>query len=321
MRRELGDEILGFLDDDEVTEVMLNDDGHVWISKFREPSAIETTLIMPVEQSIAFLGTVAAYYGKTIHQADTVIAEVLPLDGSRVNGIIPPTTKQPTFNIRKKAIRIYTLDDYIEAERMTEVDKAIICDAIRDKTNILIAGATGSGKTTFTNAVLHELNIIAPTQRIVSMEDTEELQIPQRNKVRMFKDDHTTMEKLLWSAMRQSPDRIIIGEIRDRAALELLKSWNTGHPGGITTVHANNCLDTLSRIEMLVLEAIPNPMERLIGQSVGLILFIERTEKGPTLTEIMEVVNYDRDRRDYNVHWLKKENQIVNEMTTVVEVA
>jgi type IV secretion system protein VirB11 len=143
------------------------------------------------------------------------------------------------------------------------------------------------------------------------MEDTEELQIIQKNKVRMFTDDNNPMQKLLFSAMRQSPDRIIIGEVRSGVAFDLLKSWNTGHPGGVTTLHANSCLEALTRLEMLILEAIPNPMQRLIGQSVGLVLFIERTAKGPTLTEIMEVIDYDPIKGEYNVRWLKKNNRIV----------
>jgi type IV secretion system protein VirB11 len=106
--------------------------------------------------------------------------------------------------------------------------------------------------------------------------------------------------------MRQSPDRIIIGEIRNGAALDLLKSWNTGHPGGVTTLHANSCLEALSRLEMLILEAVPNPMQGLIGQAVGLVLFIQRLKTGPTLTEIMEVVEYDRRNEEYVVNWIKK---------------
>jgi type IV secretion system protein VirB11 len=208
MRRELGPNILEFLNDDEVIEIMLNDDGRVWVIKFGASDSIETGVIMPDEQSLAFLGTVASYYGKTIFQSSTILAEVLPLDGSRINGVIPPTTERPSFNIRKRAKRIFTLDEYVAKGRMTENDKKIICDGVGERQNFLIAGATGSGKTTLTNAVLQAINEINPKHRIVSMEDTAELQIPQRNKVRMYTDDNTSMQKLLFSAMRQSPDRI-----------------------------------------------------------------------------------------------------------------
>jgi type IV secretion system protein VirB11 len=319
MRRELGSNILEFLNDDEVIEIMLNDDGRIWVVKFGAPDSIETDIILPDEQSLAFLGTVASYYDKTIFQSSTILAEVLPIDGSRINGIIPPTTERPSFNIRKRAKRIFTLDEYVAKGRMAEYDKKIIYDGVRERQNFLIAGATGSGKTTLTNAVLQAINEVNPKHRIVSMEDTAELQIPQRNKVRMYTDDNTSMQKLLFSAMRQSPDRIIIGEVRTGVALDLLKSWNTGHPGGVTTLHANNSLEALSRLEMLILEAVPHPMQRLIGQAVGLILFIERLAIGPTLTEIMEVVDYDANNGEYVVNWLKKTEK--NDKVIHVQVA
>lgn len=308
MRRELGDDVLKFLDDDGITEIMLNDDGHVWT--YGRGGAVDTGIIMPPARSLSFLGTIASFYGKTIHAEDTILAEVLPIDGSRVNGVIPPTTDMPSFNIRKRAVRIFTLDEYVNQNRMTQNDLSLIRAAIKDRKNFLVVGATGSGKTTLTNAILHEINELCPEHRIVSMEDTAELQIPQKNKVRMYSDQHTSMQKLLFSAMRQKPDRIVIGEIRNSAALDLLKSWNTGHPGGVTTLHANSCLEALSRLEMLILEAVPNPLQRLIGQAVGLVIYIEPLSNGPVVTEIMEVMGYDHVKEEYEVNWIKQERSL-----------
>ncbi|MDR3076669.1 MAG: P-type conjugative transfer ATPase TrbB [Synergistaceae bacterium] len=308
MKRELGDDILAMLNDGDVTEVMLNDDGHVWT--YGRGGAVDTGVTMSAARSLSFLGTVASFYGKTIHAENTILAEVLPVDGSRINGVIPPTAEMPSFNIRKRATRIFTLDEYVSANRMTQNDLAIIRDAIHARKNFLVVGATGSGKTTLTNAILHEINALCPDHRIISMEDTAELQIPQKNKVRMYTDDHTSMQKLLFSAMRQKPDRIVIGEIRNSAALDLLKSWNTGHPGGVTTLHANSCLEALSRLEMLILEAVPNPMQRLIGQAVGLVIYIEPLATGPTVTEVMEVIDYDHAREEYVVEWIKRERSL-----------
>jgi type IV secretion system protein VirB11 len=274
---------------------------------FRSGAAEDTGVTMPPARSLSFLGTVASFYEKTIHSENTILAEVLPIDGSRINGVIPPTVEMPSFNIRKKASRIFTLREYVEQNRMTGADYDVICDGIRARKNFLVVGATGSGKTTLTNAILYEINAINPSHRVISMEDTAELQIPQQNKVRMYTDDNTSMQKLLFSAMRQKPDRIVIGEIRNGAALDLLKSWNTGHPGGVTTLHANSCMEALSRLEMLILEAVPNPMQRLIGQSVGLVIYIEPLKTGPTLTEIMEVIDYDRNKEEYDVRWIKDE--------------
>ncbi|MDR3280255.1 MAG: P-type conjugative transfer ATPase TrbB [Synergistaceae bacterium] len=308
MKRELGDDILKFLDDRDVTEVMLNDDGHVWT--YGGGGAIDTGVVMTAARSLSFLGTVASFYGKTIHNENTILAEVLPIDGSRINGVIPPTADMPSFNIRKRASRIFTLDEYVASNRMTRSDLDLIRDAIRTRKNFLVVGATGSGKTTLTNAILHEINELCPDHRIISMEDTAELQIPQKNKVRMYSDDNTPMQKLLFSAMRQKPDRIVIGEIRNGAALDLLKSWNTGHPGGVTTLHANSCLEALSRLEMLILEAVPNPLRRLIGQAVGLVIYIEPLSTGPTVTEIMEVIDYDHVKEEYIVEWVKQERSL-----------
>jgi type IV secretion system protein VirB11 len=306
MRRELGSDILAFLGDDDVTEIMLNDDGVVWVSKIGVSGAVDTGFKMTEARSVSFLGTVASFYDKTVNHSNTIISEVLPIDGSRLNGVVPPTVEAPSFNIRKKAKRIFTLDEYIAQGRMTANDKKVIHDGIVKRKNFLVAGATGSGKTTFTNAILSEIGGINPSHRVVSMEDTAELQIPQKNKVRMYTDENVSMQRLLFSAMRQSPDRIIIGEIRNGAALDLLKSWNTGHPGGVTTLHANGCMEALSRLEMLILEAIPNPMRPLIGQALGIVLFIEKLDKGPTLTEIMEVRGYDVKNDEYVVEWIKK---------------
>ena len=308
MQRELGDDVLKLLYDQNVNEVMLNDDGHVWT--YGVGGAIDTGIIMPAARSLSFLGTLASFYDKTIHAESTILAEVLPIDGSRVNGVIPPTADMPSFNIRKRAMRIFTLNEYVQQNRMTQTDLELIRDAIKTRKNFLVVGATGSGKTTLTNAILHEINELCPDHRIISMEDTAELQIPQKNKVRMYSDEHTPMQKLLFSAMRQKPDRIVIGEIRNAAALDLLKSWNTGHPGGVTTIHANSCMEALSRLEMLILEAVPNPMQRLIGQAVGLVMYIEPLATGPTVTEMMEVIDYDHRNEEYVVKWIKQERSL-----------
>ncbi len=311
LKRELGQGIINLLEKDNVTEVMANADGTVWAVSFGGNSSGDLTDIrLTVEDRIAFLGTVATMVNKSLHEETPTVEGILPWDGSRVTGVIPPQSiKGPVFNIRKKANKVYTLDEYIAAKRMTLDDKEIICDAILEKKNIIIAGPTGSGKTTFANAVLHALYELSPTDRIISMEDTPELQVSHPNQLQMVATGKNTLQNLIKTAMRQSPDRIIIGEVRDGVALDLLKSWNTGHPGGVTTLHANSCLDSLMRLEMLIAERTESPMQRLIAQSVGLIFYIQRVAiTGPTLTEIAEVVRFDRNNEEYEVRYLK-ENQ------------
>lgn len=309
LRRELGTPVLELLGKDDVTEVAVNGDGAVWVTSFGGDHAGDPTdIILPFENRMAFLGTIASMSDKTLHKSEPRIEGQLPWDGARVTGVIPPQAVEgPLFNIRKKPLKIYSLDEYIEAGRMTIKDKEFICEAIQNKSNILIAGPTGSGKTTFTNAVLKELYTMSPTERIVTMEDTPELQISHRNRVRMITPNaQITLKELIKIAMRQSPSRIIIGEVRDGVALDLLKSWNTGHPGGVTTLHANSSLDSLLRLEMLIAERMETPMQRLIAQSVSLVLYIERLAKtGPTLTEILEVLNFDNIKGEYVVKWVK----------------
>jgi len=309
LKRELGERILALLDRIDVTEVAVNGDGVVWVTAFGgDPAGDPTDIVMPFEDRVAFLGTIASMSNKTLHKSEPKIEGQLPWDGSRVTGVIPPQAVEgPLFNIRKKPVKIYSLDEYIDAGRMTTEDKKIICDSIKNRLNIIIAGPTGSGKTTFANAVLRELHVMSPTERIITMEDTPELQISHRNRVRMVTPDaQITLKDLIKTAMRQSPSRIIIGEVRDGVALDLLKSWNTGHPGGVTTLHANSSLDSLLRLEMLIAERTDTPMQRLIAQSVSLILYVEWVaETGPTLTEILEVVNFDRQKEEYEVRWIK----------------
>lgn len=190
---------------------------------------------------------------------------------------------------------------------MTAGEKELICRAVREKQNMLIAGPTGSGKTTFTNAILHALYEIEPHARLFTMENVPELQIMHKDCVRLQTTDTVDLQALVRNAMRGSPNRIIIGEVRDGAAHDLLKSWNTSHPGGITTLHANSCIDALDRLEDLIGEVSVTPQQRLIGNAIGTIFYIQRVPGiGPALTEVMEVNGYDKLAREYVVKWIKR---------------
>ncbi|WP_292255030.1 P-type conjugative transfer ATPase TrbB, partial [Mesorhizobium sp.] len=179
----------------------------------------------------------------------------LPIGGHRFEGLLPPVVAAPTFTIRRRASRLIPLDDYVAAKIMTEHQASLIRNAITSRMNIVISGGTGSGKTTLANAVIAEIVETAPDDRMVILEDTAEIQCAAENAVALHTSDTIDMGRLLKSTMRLRPDRIIVGEVRDGAALTLLKAWNTGHPGGVTTIHSNTAESALRRLEQLTAEA------------------------------------------------------------------
>lgn len=231
LRDQLGPSVMNLLQDDEVFEVMTNGDGHVWTDSMegKRDSGVEMTY----QQRMAFLGTIASLGGEELNSKTPIIDGLLPWDGSRISWRIPPVDiVGPSFNIRKKALKVFTLDEYVAQGRMTASEKELICRAVREKQNMLIAGPTGSGKTTFTNAILHALYEIEPHARLFTMENVPELQIMHKDCVRLQTTDTVDLQALVRNAMRGSPNRIIIGEVRDGAAHDLLKSWNKGTTKG-----------------------------------------------------------------------------------------
>jgi type IV secretion system protein VirB11 len=251
-------------------------------------------------QLLDALGTLAMLLGTEITKEKPSLSGELPIDnGSRVQGIVPPVCASPIVVIRKRVSSVIPLDDYLKKEKITEKQYEIILNALGKRKNIILAGGTGSGKTTFGNALLLKLAKVTPDERVVIMEDTAELQCKMKNTVKLHtvkdKDgsDLITLNHLLRMTMRLSPSRIIIGEVRGGEALDLLKSWNTGHPGGFATVHANSALATLSRLEQLIMEAAPYPMKELIGEAVNIIILLQRhAAAGPRVEQIIEVHGY-----------------------------
>ncbi len=289
LKHNLGPIVTQALDDDNVIEVMLNPDGKLWLDTF-DKGMVEVSAI-PASSASGILSQVASMLGAVVTKDSPVVEGELPLDGSRFEGLFPPVVANPTFTIRKKAINIFTLDNYVRSGIMSPDQQQIICDAIANKKNILVVGGTGSGKTTLTNAILAELANIAGDERLVIIEDTSELQCLSKNKVMLRTNRNTNMQHLLKATMRLRPDRIIVGEVRGGEALDLLKAWNTGHPGGVCTVHANSCAGGLVRLQQLIAEVVPNPMDDLIQEAVDLVIFIKRTKEGRKIEDIAEIGN------------------------------
>lgn len=290
LQEALGDQLCAALDDPTVVEVMLNPDGRLFIERLGQ--GIGAAGSMNAGTAEIVIGSVAHALQSEVDEERPIVSGELPIGGHRFEGLLPPIVGSPTFTIRKRASRLFSLDAYVNARVMTEEHSAVIRNAIASRLNIVISGGTGSGKTTLANAVIAEIVASAPEHRLVILEDTTEIQCSAENAVSLHTSDTIDMGRLLKSTMRLRPDRIIVGEVRDGAALTLLKAWNTGHPGGITTIHANSAMSALRRLEQLTAEASQQPMREVIGEAVDLIVSIERTARGREVRDILHVESF-----------------------------
>ena len=293
LRRELGLNVLTALRDPDVTEVMLNPDGSLWVESQRD-GQLDTGARMSGIQAENLIGTVASMLGTVVNAGSPIVEGELPLDGNRFEGILPPVSTAPVFVIRKRAGLVYTLDDYVTAGIVEPWQAEALREAIRTRQNIVIAGGTASGKTTLANALIHEMVALGdPTVRFVILEDTRELQCTARNAIQLRTGDVADLTRLARVTMRLRPDRIVIGEVRGAEALALLKAWNTGHPGGLTTVHANSAAAALVRLDTLIQEAGVPPQPQLVVEAVDLLVFIARTAEGRCVRELATVTGCD----------------------------
>lgn len=298
LERELGEQVLSCLKDPEVIEIMLNPDGVLWVERMGRPMA--RLGLMPPHRAEAAMATIAALHKTTITRDNPILECELPLDGSRFEGLIPPVVKGPSFCIRKRAAKIFTLAGYVAAGVMSERQRTLIEKAALAHKSILIVGGTGSGKTTLVNAVIHAISEAMPEERLLILEDTAEIQCSAPNHVFKRTTDAITMRMLLRSTLRYRPDRIFVGEVRGGECLDLLKAWNTGHPGGVATVHANNAKGGLTRLENLVAEITPAPMHQTIAAAIDLIVFIEKTASTKAGRQVRELLRvHGHDGKDY----------------------
>ena len=249
------------------------------------------------------LRTIAACLQTTITREKPTIECELPLDGSRFAGQIPPVVPAPTFAVRKRASRVFTLDQYVQVGILTPEEKEFLREAIRDHRNILVTGSTGSGKTTFVNSMIGEATAQYPAERLIIIEDTGELQCAAANYVQYHTSPERSMTDLVRTSLRMRPDRILVGEVRGPEAFDLLMAWNTGHEGGIATLHANNAQAGLARLVTLVSmhPNAPRLIEPLIGDAVDVLVHIARKEGGAgrIVREVLAVEKWDVKRGEY----------------------
>jgi len=296
LRRQLGVNLCGLLQTPGVVELLLNADGRVWVDRLG--SGMEPAGDMAASAAESFIGTVASTLKATVNRENPILECELPLappfNGARFEAVIPPNVSPgPVFTIRLKASAVFSLDQYVAAGIMAPAQCVAIKRAVRERRNILVVG--GTGKTTLTNAILAYMAEVASAHRLAIIEDTSELQCSAENKVVLRATAGVSMLLLLKTTMRLRPDRIIVGEVRGGEALALLKAWNTGHPGGVCTVHANTHENAaragLTRIEQLIAEASPSPMRELIAEAVDLIVSITKAsnEPGRLVQEVVSV--------------------------------
>ena len=293
LERDMGPLLLAALHDPKTVEIMLNADGRLWQERLGEKMKCIGTL--PTAKGTAIIKTVASCLNKTITATDPKVEGELPLDGSRFAGQLPPIVTAPTFAIRKKAIAIYTLEQYVEAGIMSQRHYEAIKAAVKSHRNILAIGGTGSGKTTLVNAIINEMVLCDPLERICIIEDTGEIQCAAENFVQYHTTIDVPMTALLKLILRMRPDRILVGEVRGAEALDLLDAWNTGHEGGAATLHSNTASSGLDRLASLISrnEAAPTKIEPLIGDAVHVVVHIARTPDGRRVVqEVLEISGY-----------------------------
>ena len=298
LRTAMGPAIADALADPRVIEVMVNPDGALRLDVLGE-GRVTTGTTLDAAQVERIIRLVAAHARAEVHGDAPIVSAELPPHieghaGERFEGLLPPVATGPCFAIRKPAMRIYTLDDYVAGGIMLAVTASRLRSAVADRMNILVAGGTSSGKTTLANALLAEL--VSVDERVILIEDTRELQCPVADTVALrTRSGHVVMADLVRSTLRLRPDRIIVGEVRGPEALDMLKAWNTGHPGGIATIHANSAPAALTRVEQLVQEAVVTVPRRMIAEAIDLIVFISGRGVERRISSIVRVSGVDPD--------------------------
>lgn len=293
-------DLLPFLKDKDVFEVYVNPDNKIWIDSLGK-GRIFTGKTTPPEKTKGIILSVAALSKQIVSPLRPVLDADIPGNAyfpkCRFEGNLPPVVPSPTLNIRKHPEKIFTLEDYVEQGTLSEVQYEVLIEGIKAKKNIIAAGGTKSGKTTFLNAILQEISKY--NDRVIIIEDTPELQCRAKDCVQMRATAEFTMSDCLRQVLRMTPDRIVVGEVRSGEALALLDAWSTGHGGGCSTVHSNSARDTLIRLENMTARVSRNPQQATIAQAVDYIVYLKNFGVTRKVQEIIEVLGYDTATKSY----------------------
>ena len=296
-------EIMPFMKDKKVFEVYVNPDQSVWTDSIGTGRSF-TGVKLPASQTKQIILNVAALTEQLVTTERPFIDAEIPgnefFPKCRFEGNLPHIVSSPTINIRKHPETVFTLDQYVEFDILTEKQKEVILHAIHSKKNIIAAGGTKSGKTTFLNALLAEISKL--TDRVIMIEDTPELQCTAADCVAMQTTSTCSMEDLLRRILRMTPDRIVVGEVRGAEALALLDAWSTGHGGGCSTVHSNSAIDTLLRLENMTARVSVNPQQATIAAAIDYIVYLKYTGVSRKVEQILALDGYDRAKSEYQYH-------------------
>ena len=300
---ELGPLVRGALADPDVVEVDINPDGQVWVDRHGQKLAAIGS--MAPQGVMSLICTVAAMAERVVTPTSPILEATLP-DGSRFHATIPPVTTAPAIAIRKHLSQALTLDAYVRQGVMTRAQAERLRQAVSHRENIIVAGGTGSGKTTLTNALIAEISRVDPGHRLLILEATPEIVCHHPNRVSKRTTVEVDMRGLVRSSLRMNPDRIIVGEVRGAEAEALIRAWNTGHPGGVATLHCSSARAALGKLEEYVADAVAGDKRRGIAEAVDLVAFITRTANRRVLSELLVVKGFAHD--DYVTEVISKEN-------------
>ena len=291
LRTAMGPAIAAALDDPDVVEVLLNPDGSLWFDRLRT-GRVASGISLSAPDAERIIRLVAAHVRAEVHPGAPILSAELPGSGERFEGVMPPVVRAPSFAIRKRSAGVIRLDRYVADGVLTAGQAAFMRRAVHERANIIIAGGTSTGKTTLANALLEE--VATTGDRVILLEDTVELQCAADDHVPMrTRPGVVSLAELVRSTLRLRPDRIIVGEVRGPEALELLKAWGTGHPGGIATLHAGSPAGALTRLEQLVQEAVVTVPRSLIAETIDVVVFIAGRGSARRVEEIVRVEGLD----------------------------
>lgn len=296
LSRRLGPCITGLLEESDVTNIMANPDGTLWVQR-QGKGKVRIDMDLTKTTREAIIVTVASLLGGTADAEHTIVEGELPFSNNRFEGILPPTSPEPLFTIRKHLVEDLRLEDYVHAHIISTMQADFLRTAVRRGDAIIISGEVDSGKTTMASTLLAELVSGARDGglRLALLEDVHELHSPVPGTIRLRSGNGLTLRDLVKATLRLNPTRIIIGEVRGGEALDLLKAWNTGHRGGISTLHANAVADVYDRLALMVAETGLTLPRGVFARAVNLLVHISQNDGTRKVTEIARVVPQGQD--------------------------